>query len=165
MTSPFVTAARRVTRELHGVVVSSGLMDRTVKVRVGTQKWNNRVSKWFSVPTNYLVHDPNNSIRTGDVVAITPGWRTSSNKRHVIKHIIAPAGTSIEERPPVPTLEERIEKYETKKAAKDARRQAKKEAGFEAAQGKQGKKAPKPDQPDKSEPAEDTQNQNSDQVL
>lgn len=32
-------------RELHGVVVSAGLMDRTVKVRVGGQKWNGFVKK------------------------------------------------------------------------------------------------------------------------
>ena len=31
--------------ELHGVVVSAGLMDKTVKVRVGGQKWNNYVKK------------------------------------------------------------------------------------------------------------------------
>ncbi|KAL2889059.1 hypothetical protein HOO65_030560 [Ceratocystis lukuohia] len=155
MTSPFVAAARRVTRELHGVVVSSGLMDKTVKVRVGTQKWNSRVSKWFSVPKNYLVHDPNNSIRTGDVVAITPGWRTSSSKRHVIKHIIAPASTSIEERPPVPTLEERIKEYETKKAVKDSRRQARKEEEIQARiEAKLAKKA----KAEKPEATEKTQN-------
>lgn len=54
-----------------------------------------------------MVHDPNDSLRTGDVVAITPGERNSKHKRHVVKHIIAPAGTPIEERPPVPTEEER----------------------------------------------------------
>jgi hypothetical protein len=30
----------RTFRELHGVVVTAGLMDKTVKVRVGGQKWN-----------------------------------------------------------------------------------------------------------------------------
>lgn len=37
--------ARRAFRELHGVVVSAGLMQKTVKVRVGGQKWNKRVQK------------------------------------------------------------------------------------------------------------------------
>ena len=53
-----------------------------------------------------------------------PGWRTSQNKRHVIKHIVAPYGTSIEERPPIPTQEERIAEYEAWRAAKDERRAA-----------------------------------------
>lgn len=62
------------------------------------------------------------------MVAIAPGWRSSTTKRHVVKHIIAPAGIPIEDRPPVPTLEERVEAYETKKAAKDERRAARKAA-------------------------------------
>jgi hypothetical protein len=45
MSSPVAKAARRVTHELHGVVVSAGLMDKTVKVRVGGQKWNKIVNK------------------------------------------------------------------------------------------------------------------------
>ncbi|KAH7249653.1 uncharacterized protein BKA55DRAFT_539230 [Fusarium redolens] len=122
MSSPVAKAARRVTHELHGVVVSAGLMDKTVKVRVGGQKWNKIVNKWFADPKHYLVHDPNSSLRTGDVVSIVPGWPTSQHKRHVIKHIIAPYGTPLTERPPVPTLEERIADYEAKKAKKDERR-------------------------------------------
>ncbi|KAH6955011.1 hypothetical protein FAVG1_05443 [Fusarium avenaceum] len=124
MSSQVAKAARRVTHELHGVVVSAGLMDKTVKVRVGGQKWNKIVNKWFADPKHYLVHDPNTSLRTGDVVSIVPGWPTSQHKRHVIKHIIAPYGTPITERPPVPTLEERIADREAKKAAKDERRAA-----------------------------------------
>lgn len=84
--------------------------------------------QWFADPKHYLVHDPNSSLRTGDVVAIVPGWPTSQHKRHVIKHIIAPYGTSIEERPPVPSLEERIAEREAKKAAKDERRAARRQA-------------------------------------
>lgn len=45
MSSTVAKAARRVTHELHGVVVSAGLMDKTVKVRVGGQKWNKIVNK------------------------------------------------------------------------------------------------------------------------
>lgn len=59
------------------------------------------------------------------MVSIVPGWPTSRHKRFVVKHIIAPFGSSIEERPPVPTLEERIADREAKKAAKDARRASK----------------------------------------
>jgi small subunit ribosomal protein S17 len=86
-------------------------------------------AQWFANPKQYLVHDPNSSVRLGDVVAITPGWRTSKHKRHVVKHIIAPAGVSIEDRPPVPTLEERIAAYEEKRKAKDERREARRRQG------------------------------------
>ncbi|KAG6060856.1 hypothetical protein E4U32_003225 [Claviceps aff. humidiphila group G2b] len=99
-------------------------MQRTVKVRVGGQKWNKVVKKWFSEPKHHLVHDPNSSLRTGDVVSIVPGWPTSRRKRHVVKHIIAPFGSSIDERPSIPTLEECIADREAKKAAKDARKVA-----------------------------------------
>lgn len=51
MSSPVAKAARRVTHELHGVVVSAGLMDKTVKVRVGGQKWNKIVNKVRELPS------------------------------------------------------------------------------------------------------------------
>lgn len=134
MSSQVAKAARRVTHELHGVVVSAGLMQKTVKVRVGGQKWNKIVNKWYADPKHYLVHDPNSSLRTGDVISIVPGWPTSQHKRHVVKHIIAPFGVSIEERPPVPTLEERIAEREAKKATKDERRAARRQAEVERTQ-------------------------------
>ena len=53
MLSPFTAAAKRVTRELHGVVVSAGLMQKTVKVRVGGRKWNSQVQKVvFPIPAD-----------------------------------------------------------------------------------------------------------------
>ncbi|GFP55131.1 hypothetical protein ACSS6W_003062 [Trichoderma asperelloides] len=122
MSSQVAKAARRVTHELHGIVVSAGLMQKTVKVRVGGQRWNKIINKWFADPKHYLVHDPNSSLRTGDVVSIVPGWPTSKHKRHVVKKIIAPYGTPAEERPPIPTLEERIAEREAQQAAKRERR-------------------------------------------
>lgn len=75
------------------------------------------------------MHDPNNSLRLGDVVAITPGWRVSKSKRHVVKHIIAPgSGVPIEGRPPVPSEEERLAERLADRADKDERRAAKKTA-------------------------------------
>lgn len=62
-------------------------------------------------------------------MAIAPGWRSSRTKRHIVKHIIAPAGIPIEDRPPVPTEEERIAEYEAKKKVKDDRRAARKAGG------------------------------------
>lgn len=83
--------------------------------------------KWFKEPRFKLVHDPRNSVRQGDVVAITSSWRVSQHVRHVVKHIIAPHGEGIDERPAVPTLEERIAERAAKRAAKDERRAAIKE--------------------------------------
>ncbi|KAK3301476.1 uncharacterized protein B0H64DRAFT_383731 [Chaetomium fimeti] len=121
-TSAAKTAARTF-RELHGVVITAGLMDKTVKVRVGGLKWNNFLKKFFKDPKTHLVHDPNNSLRLGDVVAITPGWRVSKDKRHVVKHIIAPgSGVPIQARAPIPTEAERIAEREAQRAVKDERR-------------------------------------------
>ncbi|KAI1345964.1 hypothetical protein F5Y01DRAFT_320210 [Xylaria sp. FL0043] len=77
---------------------------------------------WFKAPRFKLVHDPANSLRQGDVVAITPSWRESQHVRHVVKHIIAPYGPGIDERPPVPAMEERVAERMAKRAAKDERR-------------------------------------------
>ncbi|KAM0742823.1 hypothetical protein ACQRIT_003000 [Beauveria bassiana] len=126
MSSQVTKAARRVTHELHGVVVSAGLMQKTVKVRVGGQIWNKIVKKYYADPKHYLVHDPNSSLRTGDVVAIAPGWPTSRRKRHVVKQIIAPYGQPIEDRPAIPSFDEMILEREAKKEAKDERKAVKK---------------------------------------
>ena len=48
MASAMATAtkvSRTMFRELHGVVVTSGLIDKTVKVRVGGQKFNKFLQK------------------------------------------------------------------------------------------------------------------------
>ncbi|KAI1428918.1 hypothetical protein F5Y12DRAFT_582553 [Xylaria sp. FL1777] len=113
---------RAASKEMHGIVVSAGLMDKTVKVRLGGQRWEQRVHKWFKSPRFKLVHDPANSLRQGDVVAITPSWREAQHVRHVVKHIIAPYGPGIEERPPIPSMEERAAERLARRVAKDERR-------------------------------------------
>ncbi|KAH6844895.1 hypothetical protein B0I37DRAFT_378612 [Chaetomium sp. MPI-CAGE-AT-0009] len=132
MPPPSAQAAKtayRTFRELHGVVVTAGLMDKTVKVRVGGQKWNGFLKKYFDDPKTHLVHDPNNSLRLGDVVAITPGWRVSKSKRHVVKHIIAPgSGVPIDAREPIPTEEERHAERAAQAVAKEERRRISKMA-------------------------------------
>ena len=45
MASEIAAGLRRATKELHGIVVSAGLMDKTVKVRLGGQRWEQRVHK------------------------------------------------------------------------------------------------------------------------
>lgn len=60
-------------------------------------------------------------------MAITPGWRVSKSKRHVVKHIIAPgSGVPIEGRAPIPTEEARHAERAVQRAAKDERRAIKK---------------------------------------
>lgn len=140
-----VAAQKQTFASLTGVVVSAGKMDRTVKVRVGAQKWNKQVQKHFTKPNNFLVHDPNNSIRTGDIVSITGGWKTSRSKRHVVQSIIRPAGVPIEERPPLPSQEElwanAIEDHAQKRLRKEAARAEKRAAdGEPEGRGRRGKK-------------------------
>ncbi|KAK1844089.1 ribosomal protein s17 [Colletotrichum chrysophilum] len=122
MSKSAISTAGQVLRELHGVVVTAGRMSKTVKVRVGGQQWNQKVQKMFTKPKKYLVHDPNNSLRQGDIVSIVPGWRRSPQKRHVVKSIIAPHGTPIEDRPSIPTIEELLAARTQMKETKDARR-------------------------------------------
>ncbi|KAM3072040.1 hypothetical protein ACMFMG_008502 [Clarireedia jacksonii] len=100
-------AANQISRQINAVVVSSGLMQKTVKVRVGQQKWNNHIRKKFNLKKHLLVHDPRSSLRTGDIISITPGTRYSKSVSHVVTSIIAPFGSPIEERPAIPTAEER----------------------------------------------------------
>ncbi|KAI9743359.1 MAG: hypothetical protein M1818_003205 [Claussenomyces sp. TS43310] len=109
-------------RMLNAVVVSAGFMQKTVKVSIGTQQWNSHIRKHFSRTAHLLVHDPRSSLRTGDVISISSGWRRSKHVRHVVNSIIAPFGTPIEERPPVPTEAERLEELSIKKEAKAAMR-------------------------------------------
>lgn len=68
------------------------------------------------------MHDPASSLRDGDIVSISPGWRASKHVRHVVSSIIAPFGEPIERRPPVPTEEERMAERAKRKAVKDERR-------------------------------------------
>jgi small subunit ribosomal protein S17 len=79
------------------------------------------------VPSYHLVHDPNNSVRQGDVISIAAGWRASKDVRHIVRHIVAPYGPPIDERPAVPTEQELYETYAAKREAKLARRTARDE--------------------------------------
>lgn len=95
----------------------------------------------FKRPEHHLVHDPNDSLRTGDIVAIVSGWRTSKHKRHVVSRIIAPWGPPLEERPRLPTLEEREAEHAAKRAKKVERKDLKRQTlAMEAAVAKAEKK-------------------------
>ncbi|KAK4956097.1 hypothetical protein LTR28_005968 [Elasticomyces elasticus] len=129
-------AATPAQRPKTGVVVSAGKMQKTVKVRVPGETWNKHIRKFFSTPTNYLVHDPNSSTNEGDIVSLT-SLRTSKHVHYVISAIIAPFGKPVEERPPVPTAEEREKAYRVKRTKKFQR---KKLRTLAANSGDQGRK-------------------------
>jgi small subunit ribosomal protein S17 len=60
MPPPWAQAAKTATRtfrELHGVVITAGTMDKTVKVRVGGQKWNSFLKK-VRLPPSFLTWNP-----------------------------------------------------------------------------------------------------------
>ncbi|KAI9641330.1 hypothetical protein NHQ30_010132 [Ciborinia camelliae] len=123
--------AAHASRQINAVVVSSGLMQKTVKVRIGTQVWNQHLQKKFNATTHLLVHDPNSSLHTGDVISISPGWRTSKTVHHVVSSIIAPFGSPISERPAIPSAAELRAERERKLMSKDIRKGRWSRWGFE----------------------------------
>ncbi len=59
-------------------------------------------------------------------MAIVSGWRSSRHKRHVVKHIVAPgSGVAIEDRPPVPSVEELQAERDARSEEKKGRRELK----------------------------------------
>ncbi|KAF2858873.1 nucleic acid-binding protein [Piedraia hortae CBS 480.64] len=114
-------AATRPHKEITGVVVSSGKMQKTVKVRVQGQKWNSRIKKFYADPQNHLVHDPNSSLATGDVVKLHR-LHVSKRVRHVVSEIVAPFGTPVESRPPIPTADERLAQWKEHRLQKRERK-------------------------------------------
>ncbi|KAM3413988.1 hypothetical protein BST61_g10652 [Cercospora zeina] len=110
-----------------GVVVSHGKLNKTVKVRVAGQRWNNRIKKYYRLDTSHLVHDPNNSLVTGDVVELHR-LRVSALVDYVVSKIVSPFGNPIESRPPVPSPEERLAAYKAKRFVKLERRELRKQA-------------------------------------
>ena len=72
---------------------------------------------------NDLVSDPNNSLRVGDTIRFA-SWPNKNSKRinHVVTEVIVPFWPPLNQRPPVPTEEERIAERESRLEAKEARR-------------------------------------------
>jgi ribosomal protein S17 len=88
-------------------------------------------SQHFNATSHLLVHDPRSSLRIGDIISISPGWRVSKHVHHVVNSIIAPFGEPIEERPAVPSEEERVAEREAKKRVKDERRRGRRDGKVE----------------------------------
>lgn len=78
--------------------------------------------KQFVTYQNHLVSDPNDSIRTGDIVRIARAKKISRHIDHVVTEIVAPWGPKIEERPPVMSLEELEARWRVQKEAKTERK-------------------------------------------
>ncbi|ORY11795.1 hypothetical protein BCR34DRAFT_483536 [Clohesyomyces aquaticus] len=105
-----------------GVVVSAGKMKKAVKVRIAGQEWNRDIRKYFPSSKTYLCADPTSSLVVGDLIRMSSGWRTSKSIRHVVTAIVAPYGTPINERTPIPTESERIAQRIQQRLLKDVRR-------------------------------------------
>jgi small subunit ribosomal protein S17 len=76
----------------------------------------------FPDHVQHLVHDPNNSLVTGDVVELHR-LRVSRRVEHVVASIVSPFGTPIDSRPPIPTADERLAEYKEYRFKKLHRRE------------------------------------------
>ncbi|CUM65107.1 uncharacterized protein PRCAT00002733001 [Priceomyces carsonii] len=70
-----------------GLVVSQGKMTKTVKVRVQTKAYDNRVHKEIIKRKDYLVHDEGNLCKEGDIVRIEAIPKISARKYFAIAEI------------------------------------------------------------------------------
>lgn len=107
-----------------GTVVSVGRMDRTVRVCHRHTLWDRHIRKYYPQETHFLVSDPRNSLREGDIIEFSSGAPKSRHVHHVVERIITPFGEAIGERPAVLTKAEREAERETRWAAKYLRRES-----------------------------------------
>ncbi|CCJ29863.1 unnamed protein product [Pneumocystis jirovecii] len=77
-----------------GIVVSSGLMKKTVKVRVARRVMHPRVQKMIILHKNYLVHDEDSACENGDVVKIEACRPLSARKHFSVAQILQKAKIS-----------------------------------------------------------------------
>lgn len=108
-----------------GTVTSVGLMSKTVRVAYQHREWDRKIRKYYPKTTTYLVHDPRNSLREGDVIEFSSGAPRAPNVRHVVERIISPFGSAVEDRPAVPTRAEREEEMVQKRMVKLMRKAGK----------------------------------------
>jgi ribosomal protein S17 len=129
-------------KSLTAIVVSAGRMQRAVKVQTTKQCFNSFLQKHFRSRSTHLVSDPTDALRIGDVIRIEPlPFAKSRRIRHVVSEIITPFGPRIDERPPIPSAEERAERHRAKRAAKLERRRLRREAGV-TGEGNEGETSP-----------------------
>ncbi|KAJ5082935.1 Nucleic acid-binding OB-fold [Penicillium argentinense] len=107
-----------------GTVVSVGRMERTVTVSHRHNVWDKHIRKFYPQETNFLVSDPRNSLREGDVIEFSSGMPKSRHVSHVVERIITPFATPIQDRPAVMSRAEREVEREQQWAAKYLRRES-----------------------------------------
>ncbi|KAL4985482.1 hypothetical protein BDW68DRAFT_165039 [Aspergillus falconensis] len=117
-----------------GTVVSVGRMDRCVRVEHRHTIWDDYLRKTYPKVTTFMVSDPRNSLREGDVIEFSSGYPKSRRVHHVVERIIAPFGEAIEDRPAVLSRAERDAIRLEKRMAKAARREQRLESGATQAQ-------------------------------
>lgn len=76
----------------------------------------------FHSAEQHLVHDPNNSLVTGDVIELHR-LQVSRRVRHVVASVVAPFGKPLDARPPIPTPDDRLAAYKEARFRKLKRRE------------------------------------------
>lgn len=105
----------------------------------------------FHSADQHLVHDPNNSLITGDVVELHR-LHVSRRVRHVVASVVAPFGTPLDARPPIPTPDDRLAAYKESRFKKFKRRELRAKAAEGDAQAIQALKDMGLDPGDGAEP-------------
>jgi ribosomal protein S17 len=106
-----------------GTVISAGRMGRTVRVAHRHVTWDGYIRKWYAKVTTYMVSDPRNSLREGDVIEFSSGAPKSRCVHHVVERIVSPFSVPIEGRPSVMSREERDTERAQARAEKLRRRE------------------------------------------
>ena len=75
------------SKTLSGVVASTAMKD-TASVVVTRYVKHPKYKKYGKVSKKYLVHDPGNSVKTGDIVTIVSCRPISKLKRFMITHTL-----------------------------------------------------------------------------
>jgi ribosomal protein S17 len=99
-------------------------MDRTVRVLHKHTQWDRHIRKYYPKETHFLVSDPQNSLRDGDVIEFSSGAPKSRHVRHVVERIVTPFGEELAARPAVLSKVEREAERETRWAEKYLRRES-----------------------------------------
>lgn len=99
-------------------------MQRTVTVLHRHRIWDKLIRKYYPKETRYLVSDPRESLREGDVIEFSSGAPKSRRVHHVVERIVVPFAVPIEDRPAVMTREERRAERERRWAEKYVRRES-----------------------------------------
>ncbi|KAJ5777698.1 Nucleic acid-binding OB-fold [Penicillium odoratum] len=110
-----------------GTVESVGRMERTVRVTHRHKVWDKHIGKFYPKETRYLVSDPLNSLREGDVIEFSSGAPKSRHVHHVVERIINPFAVPIEDRPAVMSREQREQERERRWAEKYVRRESRRQ--------------------------------------